>query len=79
MEKIKKLQDNVMHHLLDQIKTKWTIDDELEYEIRHAMANYAVSSFLKKSVRDQAIEIASNESFEDFLNSKAKMSILEET
>lgn len=63
---------DVMHHLLDKIKENWHIDDELEYEIRHAMAHYAVSSFLKKQVLDEAIQIASEESFEDFLEKNKK-------
>jgi len=61
---------NLMHHLLDNIRNKWDISDELEYEIRHAIANYAVSAVLTKKIRDEAADIASNESYEDFLNKK---------
>jgi len=67
---------NLMHHLLDNIRNKWAIDDELEYEIRHAMANYAVSAVLTKRVRDEAADIASNESFQDFLNKKKEERML---
>ena len=69
------MKEDKMHHSLEKIKEKWNIGDELEYEIRHAMANYAVCASLRPSIRDEAVQIASNESFDKFLNDKSKESI----